>query len=161
MKRVTTIVTTTAVLLTAALVSAWQPKRNAADERALNKLVEDWIVAHDKGDAQALAKFYARDADSVGIDGQVVKGRDAIMKMYAQVFTQNSGNKAKVSLSSRRFIKPDIVVDDGTWEVIGVLPEGSPTKGRYTSILRKQDGNWQVLCSRTMVPWRPQAAEAD
>ena len=160
MKRVTTIVTAlAAILFTTALGLAWQTEGAATDEKSLDQLVQDWIAAHNRGDAKALAKFYDRDADFIGIDGRVVKGRDAIVKMYAEVFTRRPGNKARVSLSSRRFIKADVVIDDGIWEVKGVLPKGSPTKGRYTAILRKHDGKWRIVSDRTMVPWAPPTAE--
>jgi uncharacterized protein (TIGR02246 family) len=127
----------------------------AADEAeaaAVGELMERWIAFHDSDDAGALAETYAPDADYVGIDGQVLRGRDAIIAMYAGVFAQLQGNKAKISSSSRRVVAPDIVIDDGTWEVIGVLPPGAPTKGHYTTLFAKFEGRWRILCARTMVP---------
>ena len=122
------------------------------DETAVDALVADWIAAHNNGDAEALAEFYAPDADFVGIDGQVVSGRDAVVAMYAEVFAGRPGNQASVSLDSRRFVSPETCIDDGTWEVTGFLPAGSPTEGRYTTVFRKQAGRWRILCARTMVP---------
>jgi hypothetical protein len=63
-----------------------------------------------------------------------------IVAMYTNVFSQLQGNKAKVSLTARRWLAPNIVIDDGTWKVLGTLPEGAPTSGRYTTIFRKQNG---------------------
>ncbi len=109
--------------------------------------------SHNRGDAEDLVKFYAVDADFVGIDGQVIEGREAIVAMYARAFAQLPGNKAKICLSSRRFLSEDTVIDDGTWEVTGVLPEGAPAKGRYTTIFNKhEDGKWRITCARSMVP---------
>ena len=152
MTRVAAGVTVVAVFLLTFGIALAAQNDKSTDEKAVSALIESWLAAHNQGDARALAGFYAEDADFVGIDGQVVKGRDAVVAMYANVFAQLPGNKAKISLSSRRFITPDTVVDDGKWEVIGVLPKGAPTKGRYTTILKKQDGKWRILCARTMVP---------
>jgi hypothetical protein len=53
---------------------------------------------------------------------------------------------------------------DGTYMVIGAVdPNGQalpPRKGLLTSVLIKEDGNWRVAASRSMIPiplpWRPQ-----
>lgn len=134
------------------LLCAREGKAKSPDEKAIDALIAGWIAAHDKGDANALSMFYAPDADFVGIDGQMVKGRDSIRIMYANVFAQLAGNKAVISLTSRRFVSPDTVVDDGTWRVTGVLPKGAPSKGRYTTVFTKRNGNWKILCARSMVP---------
>ncbi len=140
------------LLLNVVSARADKQKEQSADGKAIDALVENWVAAHDKGDAQALGKLYAADADFVGIDGTVIKGRDVIVALYTNVFAQLQGNKAKVSLTSRRWLAPNIVIDDGTWKVLGVLPKGAPTSGRYTTVFRKQNGQWQILCGRTMVP---------
>ena len=131
---------------------AREEKAKSPEGKAIDALIAKWIVAHNKGNANALSKFYAPDADVVGIDGRIVKGRNAIRTMYAKVFAQLPGNKATISLTSRRFVSLDIVIDDGTWKVTGVLPKGAPSKGRYTTIFKKRNGEWQILCDRTMVP---------
>ncbi len=148
MKRVTVI--GLAVFLAPLLLA--EDKAKSPDEKAIDALIAGWIAAHNKGDAKALSKFYAPDADVVGIDGRIVKGRDAISTLYAKVFAQLPGNKATISLTSRRFVSPDIDIDDGTWKVTGILPKGAPSKGRYTTIFKKRNGKWQILCDRTMVP---------
>ena len=140
------------VALTTALASAAPDKKPSADE-ALDELMKQWIAAHDQGDAQALAKFYVADANAIGIDGRMIKGREAIVKMYAAIFAATAGNKAKITLTSRRFVTADVAIDDGTWEVMGDLPEGAPKKGRYTTVLSKRDGKWRIDCSRSFVPW--------
>ena len=140
------------LLFISPLNSAPEGEAKSPDEKAVDALIADWIATHDKGDAEALSKFYAPDADFVGIDGQMVKSRNTIRIMYAKVFAQLAGNKATISLTSRRFVSPDIVIDDGTWKVTGVLPKGAPSEGRYTTVFKKRDGRWQILCARSMVP---------
>ena len=124
----------------------------SADEAEIDALIENWIAAHDSGNAEALAKFYTADADFIGIDGQLINGRDAVVGMYAEVFRHLPGNKANVSVNSRRFIASDILVEDASWEVIGFLPEGAPSKGLSTTVFKKHEGQWCIQCVRTMVP---------
>ena len=152
MIRVTATAISVAILLLTPLLLAQEERAKSPDEKAIDALIADWLSAHNKGDAKNLSRFYAPDADLVGIDGRVVKGRNTIRTMYAKVFEQLPGNKATIALTSRRFVSPDIVIDDGTWKVTGVLPKGVPSKGRYTTVFKKQNGTWQILCDRTMVP---------
>jgi len=48
-----------------------------------------------------------------------VKGRDALGKYFAMGFAENKGLKLKHSDSSIRFLKPDVCIADGTWEITG------------------------------------------
>jgi uncharacterized protein (TIGR02246 family) len=141
------------VLLAAAPGWADQPKLDAADERALDERLEAFVVAYNKADAPAVAAFYAPDADYLNVSGEMSKGRAEIEKMFASFFAQNKEARGKVSITSRRLIKPDMVIEDGTWELTGV-GQGVPAKGRYTSISIKHDDKWAVVCSRLMVPFQ-------
>ncbi len=126
--------------------------QDSSDNKAIDTLVENWIAAHNSGDAEALVDLYAADADFIGIDGQVISGREAVVGMYAEVFRHLPGNKAQVSVNFRRFVTPDVVVEDASWEVIGILPEGAPSKGISTTVFKKEDGRWCIQCARSMVP---------
>ena len=123
-----------------------------SDVSAIDALMDAWIAANDHGDAKAISALYAVDADLVLINGHRVAGRDGIEAMYQIAFEQLPGNKARVVRESRRLIGDDIIVDDGTWEVIGVLAEGAPSSGRSTTIFQRHDGQWLIQCVRIMVP---------
>ncbi len=123
-----------------------------SDVSAIDALMNAWIAANDRGDAKAISALYAVDADLVLINGNLVVGRESIEAMYQTAFEQLPGNKARVVRESRRLLGDDIIVDDGTWEVIGVLPEGAPSSGRSTTIFQKHDGQWLIQCVRIMVP---------
>ena len=123
-----------------------------SDVSAIDALMDAWIAANDHGDAKAISALYAVDADLVLINGHRVAGRDGIEAMYQIAFEQLPGNKARVVRESRRLIGDDIIVDDGTWEVIGVLAEGAPSSGRSTTIFQRHDGEWLIQCVRIMVP---------
>ncbi len=123
-----------------------------SDVSAIDALMDAWTAANDRGDATAISALYAVDADLVLINGNLVVGRESIEAMYQTAFEQLPGNKARVVRESRRLLANDIVVDDGTWEVIGVLPEGAPSSGRSTTVFQKHAGQWLIQCVRIMVP---------
>ena len=122
------------------------------DISAIDALMDSWTAANDFGDAKAISALYAVDVDLVLINGQLVVGRESIEAMYQTAFDQLPGNKARVVRESRRLLGDGIVVDDGTWEMIGVLPDGAPSSGRSTTIFQKHDGQWLIQCVRIMVP---------
>lgn len=122
------------------------------DVSAIDALMDSWTAANDFGDAKAISALYAMDVDLVLINGQLVVGRESIEAMYQTAFDQLPGNKARVVRESRRLLGDGIVVDDGTWEMIGVLPDGAPSSGRSTTIFQKHDGQWLIQCVRIMVP---------
>ena len=70
----------------------------------------------------------------------------------AEFFAANPEVKLKLTVISRRFIKPDVLVEDGRWEESGHTQKGLPTEGLYTTVLVKQDGKWLSVCDRTIVP---------
>ena len=69
-------------------------------------------------------------------------------------FAESKGLKLEHSDRSVRFLKSDVAVADGTWEITG-RPEGNPARGHYTAILMKRDGRWLIIYDRPMVPVQP------
>src|SRR5262249_5507836 len=139
------------ILLGAAPGSVADDKADLADEKAIRELNEAFVAAFNKGDIKAMAATYAPDADFLSAEGKRVKGRAELAKYFAKGFAENKGFKLKHSDSSIRFLKPDLAIDDGTWEITG-RPEGKATKGFYTAVWMKLDGKWLVVYDRPMAP---------
>ena len=131
---------------------AWAGQGAADDQKALDELVRAWDAAFNAHDARALAAHYTEDADQVLPTGDWVKGRAAIKKGHAENFAKNPDVKTKTSVLSRRFLTPDVVVEDGQWEDTGLTEKGLPTKGLYSAVLVKQGGNWLIVCERVSAP---------
>jgi uncharacterized protein (TIGR02246 family) len=150
------LISTAAVLILLALAqgSVAGDKADPADEKALQEQNEAFVAAFNRGDIKAVAEAYAPDADFLSAQGQRVKGRDALEKYFAKGFAGSKGLTLKHSDSSIRFLKPDVAIADGTWEITG-RPEGNPARGYYTAILMKRDGQWLIVYDRPMVPLQP------
>jgi uncharacterized protein (TIGR02246 family) len=113
---------------------------------ALDAALQAWAKAYNSHDAEALANEYTEDADLMPPSGERLKGRAAIKKRYVEEFSKHPAIKTRLSDVSRRFLTPEIVVEDGAWEESGGS-EGT-TKGRYVAILVKRDGKWIAIHER-------------
>lgn len=125
-----------------------------ADEKALQQQNDAFVAAFNRGDVKAVAEAYAPDADFLSAQGQRIKGRDALEKYFAKGFAASTGQRLRHSDCSVRFLKPDVAIADGIWEITG-RAEGSPARGHYTAILMKRDGQWLIVYDRPMVPVQP------
>src|SRR6516162_5322186 len=86
---------TITVLLATAPGWAGQPKGDPADEKALRELHREFVAAYNKGDVEAVAAFYAPDADFVGVGGDTYHGRAEIKERTANFFAKNKGARLK------------------------------------------------------------------
>jgi uncharacterized protein (TIGR02246 family) len=123
------------------------PKDKAAEEAALVKKAEAFIEAFHKGDAKAVAGFWAADGDYTDQTGKHLKGREAIQKAFEEFFAENKGMKLRINSASLHFLTPEVAVEDGVTEVIP--PDGGPpSRARYTIVHVKKDGDWHLASVR-------------
>jgi uncharacterized protein (TIGR02246 family) len=133
-----------------------------ADEAAIRKAADQFPPAWAKGDAKSLAALYTTDADYVSSTGLMARGRAEIEKAYVTQFSGvYKGTILKNATTNVRFLKTDIAITNGTFEVTGLRgPDGkeaSPRKGISTSIVVKQNGQWLITALRAWVPPSPSA----
>ena len=131
-----------------------------ADEAAIMRVAEQFPPAWAKSDAKALAALYTADADYVSSTGLMARGRAEIEKAYiTQMSGAYKGTSLKNATTNIRFLKPDIAITNGTFEVTGLRgpggQEAAPRKGINTSILVKQNGQWLITALRAWIPPSP------
>ena len=145
---------TVVVLLATAPSWAEQSKGDSADEKALRELHREFVAAYNKENVEAVAAFYAPDADFVGILGDTYYGRAAIEKRTASFFAQNKDAKLKSPFGSLRFITPDVAISDRSEELTPTV-EGEPGRLHATVVYVKRDGKWLQASVHLMVPFQP------
>jgi uncharacterized protein (TIGR02246 family) len=119
------------------------PKDNDKEVAALQKRGEAFVAAFDKGDAKAVAAFWAEDGDYVDQAGHHHKGRKAIQDVFQKLFAEHKGLRMGINVTSLRVVKPDLAIEDGVTHV--TPPDGSPsTAARYTIVHVKRDGQWML-----------------
>ena len=141
-----------AILVTASPIRAQEARNDPAELEAIEETANSIVAAFNEGDAKAIAAHWTRGADFVNALGEVDKGRDEIERGHAELFADNKAIKLKLKTTSRRFLRRNLVIEDGSFELSNVSEKGLPPKGRYTDIWVKQRGRWLIAATRLMVP---------
>lgn len=130
------------VLLTLAL--AWMSgavaQTNAEDEKAIREAAAKYVEAFNKGDIDALAAAYAKEATYDEGEGAIVSGRDEIRKVLAANMSTSPGTKMSIDIKSIRFTKSR-AIEIGTATLTPA--KGEPFTISYRAIHAKgPDGKW-------------------
>jgi hypothetical protein len=67
--------------------------QQTGDKEAIFNNAKAFVDAFEKGDAKAVAAFWAEDGDYVDLDGRHLQGRTAIENAFKEFFKENKGLK--------------------------------------------------------------------
>ena len=134
------------------------PKGEGKEAPGKGKRAQAFIAAFEKGDAKAVASFWAENADYVDQTGREFKGRAAIEKMYEKFFAGKKGLKLNIIVSSARMVGTDVAIEDGITEVTSA-ESALPSSARFSAVLVKKDGEWYFESVRDSIPHPPSNAE--
>ncbi len=117
--------------------SAMSPEMAAvlANDRAYEE-------AYAKADIDALAAFYAEDAEYTSDDGRTFTGNAAIKSCLREAFQANKGAKISINVDSVKPLTPEVVVEKGSTTVVS--KSGDETGALYTAVHVKKDGKWRI-----------------
>jgi uncharacterized protein (TIGR02246 family) len=130
------------------------PGNKAKDAPGKGKRAQEFLAAFNRGDAKAVAGFYAPDGEYIDQTGQKFKGRAELEKLYSKLFAENKGMKLSVDVASARLVSPDVIIEDGTTEATPA-DGGPPSVADFTAVLVKQDGEWYFESVRESVAHPP------
>lgn len=118
------------------------------DEQAIRKVIADEIIAWNRHEAnltpEALADYY----DIVVPTGQYFRGRPHLEEAF-KTFLMHAHKV--VSVDRIRFIRPDVVLVDGKFEISGSEIQPYP-KGLQTWVMVKENQHWVLIANREMIP---------
>src|SRR5262249_42871508 len=95
-----------------------EEKEKGKDGDAIFENAKAFVDAFNKGDAKALAAFWAADGDYTDVKGHHIKGREKIEAAFKEVFAESKGLKLRIDSVSLKFVTPDVAIEDGTTEVL-------------------------------------------
>lgn len=134
------------------------PADRSADEAAIRANVDAFVKAYNAKDAKAVAALFAPDGQTVNKDREVTEGREAIERVFANLFSNNPRTKTQVTVESIRFIGSDLAVEEGSTKETS-SPGEPPDYDRYTVLHVKRDGKWQMAMARDEEGPAPSAHE--
>jgi uncharacterized protein (TIGR02246 family) len=126
MKSIAHLTILTLASLPLGLLAASAANQEIGDKDAIFNNAKGFVDAFEKGDAKAVAAFWAKDGDYVDLDGRHLRGRAAIEDAFKEFFEENKGLKLRIDVKSVRFVTPDVAIGDRTSSVIP--PDGTPPK---------------------------------
>jgi uncharacterized protein (TIGR02246 family) len=130
-------------LLTLCLALLSAPPAQSAkpeDEKAIRDAAAKYAEDFSRGDVDALAAQFAKDATYDEGEGPVLAGRDEIRKVLAADLKENPGTKMSIDIKSIRFTK-NRAIEIG--EATLTPAKGEATTVAYRAIHAKQpDGKW-------------------
>src|SRR5262245_66232391 len=80
-----------------------EEKEREADREAIRQASLEFARAFEKGDAKAAAACWTEGGEYVANDGEVVRGRAAIEKLFAAMFKDTAPGKNEVDIRAVRF----------------------------------------------------------
>jgi len=137
----------------AVMLCAAATKGTPEDEQAIRKLIAEIEAGWNRHDAKAVSALATEDFDIVVPPGNYTGGRaeneTGLQRSFSTVF---KNARDTVTIDRIRFIRPDVALVDGTFEITGSEIPGPPPKGLQTLLLVREDGRWMVTALRRMIP---------
>jgi uncharacterized protein (TIGR02246 family) len=128
-------------LLAAASISHAEPvdpkiaEAVAANDRA-------YEAAHGKGDAAALAGFFAEDAEYTSETGEVFVGREAIQGAIKTGIANAKGSQLAIDTGVVEKLADEVVVQKGGTVLTNA--DGEVSRALFTAIHVKKDNKWKI-----------------
>jgi len=126
----------------------------SADAEAIGELNERYVRAFNERQAEKVADCFTKVGDYGILTGAILSKRPAIVQGHSSFFSSNPKAKLSGKQLQRRFVRPDLVVAHGEWQVENG-PEGYPHRGLWDSVVVKVDGRWLYEAIRIYAPVRP------
>jgi uncharacterized protein (TIGR02246 family) len=136
---------------------------SAADEKDIRSMGTQIQDAWNKKDARMLADLWLTDGDYVSSTGRTATGRAEVERAFAAQWTGlYKGTKLTHTLTSVRFIRKDVAVADGAFEISGMKDatgKSLPTRSGLSTLIAARKGErWYVAALRGMVPSVPEGS---
>src|SRR5450432_773553 len=148
------------VVFLSAVSAVAQLPNNAADEKDVRSIGAQVQEAWNKADAKMLADLWLTDGDYVSSTGRAAHGRAEVQKAFAEQWaTIYKGTKIAHSFTSVNFVRRDVAIADGAFEITGMRDSSGkllPARSGLSTIVAVKKGDrWYVAALRGMVPSVP------
>ncbi|MFY9314968.1 MAG: SgcJ/EcaC family oxidoreductase [Burkholderiales bacterium] len=121
------------------------------DEQAIRDVVATRETAWNAGDTVAYSQLLTEDADIVSATGRPARGRDALLKLFAEQHANvYAGVRTHTNVTHVRMLSPGVALADVSYELEGGKVDAI-RKGLMAFILRKDAaGRWRIAAIRSV-----------
>ena len=112
-----------------------------SDVRAITDVLASFVKAYNERDAKALGALFTPDAEIEDDDGEVTRGRGAIIEHFSEDFKESGGDRLAVDTDSLRFLGTEIAIEEGTAS-LSTGADAPARTNRYSVIYARQGGRW-------------------
>ncbi|MDO8679914.1 MAG: SgcJ/EcaC family oxidoreductase [Acidobacteriota bacterium] len=139
--------------------AALSGQQSPADEAILRQRIAAHQLASEHGDIRGLVDIYAPDAQTVALNGKVLRGREEIEADYRTSLlsaSSRSGRHHTHPPDSIRieFVTPDVaLIEVASVNVGGADAAGAPladSRAQLVTVWRKRTGEWLVVYQRVV-----------
>ena len=132
-------------------------KGSPEDESAIRKVLDENTAAFNQHRTNLIPEAITDDFDVVNPNGKYSSGKPDLRDAFSGFFR----NARMVATADRiRFIRSDVALVDGTFEISGSEINPAP-KGLRTFVLVKENGHWMITALRQMIPFAPVASTTE
>ena len=130
------------------------------DDKDIRELGAQVQEAWNKNDPKMLSALWLTDGDYISSTGRTARGRDEVEKAFAEQWSGiYKGTKIAHTLTNVRFVRKDVAVADGAFEVSGMRDTAGKVlgsrSGLSTIVAARKGTRWYIAALRGMVPSVP------
>jgi uncharacterized protein (TIGR02246 family) len=125
-------------------------RQQEQDEQAIAGLVAAREAAWNAGDTVAYAQLLTEDADIVSATGRPARGRDALLKLFAEQHANVfAGVRTRTSIVNLRLLGKEVALADVSYELEGGKVDAI-RRGMMAMVVRRDAGRWRIAAIRSI-----------
>ena len=130
------------LILITILFSGSSAFSQSADEKLILKVIEDEVVAWNRGDIEAYVQFYTPDDSCRMIyRSGITYGRDSILAFYKKNWPKERMGVLTLDQTTMEKVSNTYYFVTGRFTVV---TGGETIRGRYSSLMKKVNGKWYI-----------------
>jgi uncharacterized protein (TIGR02246 family) len=139
---------------TLALVVVWiflQPAAaQTGEDAAVRGVIERYVAARDRSDADAIRALFSADADQLTSSGEWRKGREDLVRGTLASSKANPGTRT-IAVETVRFPAAGVAIADGRYD-IAAGDQGAARRMWTSFVMIKEGTAWKIAAIRNMLP---------
>lgn len=114
-----------------------------AVREAVDKLVQSYVEAFNKNDADAVAAHWSEKGVYVDREtGERSEGREHLLNDFRQLFSEHGGAQLTIDVTRTRLVRPDVAAVEGT--ATAMIPDAETIATDFSALLVKQQDKWLI-----------------